>query len=120
MTQWRRTRHVSGRGAVTYLRGLRPQLPAAAWVVELGGLTSAIGNGVVLPFAILYLHNVRGFAVGVAALVIASLNGLAIFTTPFAGGLIDRFGARAVLAAALSLLAAGYGAFPLVRHPWQA
>jgi MFS family permease len=38
----------------------------------------------------------------------------------FAGPLIDRFGAKRVLATGLVLQAAGYGLLPLVRSPWQA
>jgi MFS family permease len=33
---------------------------------------------------------------------------------------VDRIGARTTLIASLALLAAGYGGFPFVRHPWQA
>ena len=34
--------------------------------------------------------------------------------------MVDRIGARTTLMASLALLAAGYGGFPFVRHPWQA
>jgi len=33
---------------------------------------------------------------------------------------VDRIGPRTTLMASLALLAAGYGGFPFVRHPWQA
>jgi MFS family permease len=102
------------------LRELRPQLPRAAWLLQAGGLASAVGNGVVLPFIVIYLRDVRGFGLATATLIVASLNGFAILTTPGAGAFIDRLGARAVLVAALFLLAAGYGSFALVERPWQA
>ena len=44
----------------TYLRGLDPQLPRTVWLIQAGGLVNALGNGIVFPFAIIYLHNVRG------------------------------------------------------------
>jgi MFS family permease len=36
------------------------------------------------------------------------------------GSIVDRVGARRTLAAALGVLAVGYGLFPLVHEPWQA
>ena len=39
---------------------LDPHLPRAVWLVQAGGVVNALGNGIVFPFAIIYLHNVRG------------------------------------------------------------
>ena len=43
-----------------YLRSLDPRLPREVYVLELGALVNAFGNGVVLPFLLIYLHNERG------------------------------------------------------------
>ena len=43
-----------------YLRTLDPHLPRSVQMLQLGGLFNAIGNGLVLPFTLIYLHNVRG------------------------------------------------------------
>ena len=46
----------------TYIRSLDPQLPRDVYVLQSGGLLNAFGNGIVLPFLIIYLHNVRGMS----------------------------------------------------------
>ena len=52
----------------SYVRNLAPRLPRAVWALELGGLINAFGNGFVYPFLFIYLHNVRGFALGTSGL----------------------------------------------------
>src|SRR6266511_1443183 len=42
---------------LAYVRSLHPQLPRPVWLLQVGGLTNAFGNGIVLPFLIIYLHN---------------------------------------------------------------
>jgi hypothetical protein len=51
---------VAAKRIPSYLRSLDPQLPRDVWVLQIGGLVNAFGNGIVLPFLIIYLHNVRG------------------------------------------------------------
>jgi MFS family permease len=73
-----------------------------------------------LPFIVIYLHNVRGFSLGTAGLVVATTNAVGIVTGPVGGTAVDRIGSRSTLALSLVVLGAGYGAFPLIREPWQA
>ena len=54
-----------------YLRSLNPQLPRAVWILQAGGVANTFGNGIVVPFLIIYLHNVRGVSLGIAGLVAA-------------------------------------------------
>jgi MFS family permease len=103
-----------------YLRGLDPRLPRSVWTMEAGGLANAFGNGVAYPFTVIYLHNVRGFSLGIAGLVLATNAFVGLGAGPLAGIVVDRFGARVTLAASLVLLAVGFGAFPWVREPWHA
>jgi MFS family permease len=103
-----------------FLRNLIPQLSRAVWALEAGGLANSLGNGIVLPFTIIYLHDVRGFSLGTAGLVVAVLGATGLVTGPLAGRLVDRLGARSTLVCALALSAVGYGCFPLIREPWQA
>src|SRR5213595_2027912 len=78
------------------------------------------GNGVIGPFLIIYLHNVRGISLGVAGLVVAS-NSAAGLVSGFVGGaLYDRLGPRRVLTGALIVMAVAFALFPLIRNPWQA
>jgi MFS family permease len=103
-----------------YLRSLNPQLPRDVWILQAGGLANMFGNGVIGPFLIIYLHNVRGISLGVAGLIVAA-NAAAALCSGFVGGaLSDRLGPRAVLSGALVVMAVGFALFPLIRAPWQA
>jgi MFS family permease len=95
-------------------------LPRELWVVEAGIFLNYLGWGAVLPFEVIYLHEGRGFDLGVAGLVVGTVTGLAVATAPAVGPLIDRFGARRVAAAAGVCLAAGYAALAFVQTPAQA
>jgi MFS family permease len=105
---------------LAYLRSLDPRLPRSVWTMEIGGLANAFGNGLVFPFLLIYLHNVRGFGLDTAGLVVAASAVAGIATIPLVGAIIDRIGGRSVLAVALVLLAVGFGLLPLVHEPWHA
>jgi MFS family permease len=105
---------------VGYLRGLDPRLPRAVWVLELGGVINSFGNGFVYPFLFIYLHNVRGFALGVSGLVVATNAAVALLAGAPGGAAADRFGAKRTLAVSLALLTTAFALFPLVRAPWHA
>jgi MFS family permease len=103
-----------------YLRSLDPRLPAAVWKLQAGGLANSFGNGVVIPFLIIYLHNVRGVPLGIAGLVAAANATCALGSGLGAGALADRLGPRRTLTASLLLMAVAYALFPLIREAWQA
>jgi len=105
---------------VSYLRGLDPRLPRAVWALELGGVVNSFGNGFVYPFLFIYLHNVRGFALGVSGLIVATNAGVALLAGTPGGAAADRLGAKRTLAASLALLTIAFALFPLVRAPWHA
>jgi MFS family permease len=105
---------------LAYVRSLNPQLPRPVWLIEAGGVANALGNGIVIPFLVIYLHGVRHFGLGISGLVVACLLGIGIVGSPLAGRVVDRIGARATLMGSLAFLAVGYGGFPFVRHPWEA
>jgi MFS family permease len=103
-----------------YLRSLNPGLPRSVWVLQGGGLVNSFGNGVVLPFLLIYLHNVRGIALGIAGLSAASNSAGALVTGFVAGALGDRIGPRRVMAASLCLMTVAILLFPLIHTGWQA
>jgi predicted MFS family arabinose efflux permease len=103
-----------------YLRSLDPRLPRSVWILSFGGLANAVGNGLAYPFLVIYLHNVRGFSLGTAGLVLATTGAVSLLAGPAVGVVIDRIGGRATLAAALVLLAIGFGSYPLIHEPWHA
>ena len=103
-----------------YLGSLDPRLPRSVWILSLGGLANAFGNGLAYPFLVIYLHNVRGISLGTAGLVLATIGAVSLLAGPAVGVVIDRIGGRATLAVALVLLAIGFGSFPLIHEPWHA
>lgn len=103
-----------------YLRSLDPRLPRNVYVLQAGGLVNAFGNGIVLPFLIIYLHNVRGIPLGLAGLAAATQSATALCSGFAAGSLSDRIGARHVLLGALVVMTVAFAAMPLIRSAWNA
>jgi MFS family permease len=66
-----------------------------------------LGRGLTLPFTVIYLHEVRGFDLGLsgALMSLIALSGLVV-TGP-GGSLTDRYGARAVLLGGLVAMIVG-------------
>ncbi len=90
------------------------------WLVEVGIFLNYLGYGAVLPFEVIYLHDGRGFSLGVAGLVVGMISGVAVVIAPLAGPLIDGFGARATAAGAGVALAAGYAGLAFAHSPAHA
>ena len=90
------------------------------YVLQGGALVNAFGNGVVLPFLLIYLHNVRGIAFGLAGLAAAEQSTFALASGFAAGSLSDRIGPRRVLLGALVVMTVSFGLMPLIRTPWHA
>jgi MFS family permease len=103
-----------------YLRRLDPQLPRQVWLLQIGGVLNSFGNGVVFPFLVIYLHDVRGFGLGISGLIVAASAMGQLTAGVLAGPIIDRAGPRTTLGCGLVLQAFGFGLLPLVREPWQA
>jgi MFS family permease len=87
------------------------------WLVQVGIFLNSFGYGAVLPFEVIYLHNGRGFSLGVAGAVVGLITGVAVFTAPPAGRLIDRFGARVTATGGGIALAAGYVGLAFASSP---
>lgn len=83
------------------------RLPGTLRVLLTASFVSAIGSGLTLPFLVIYLHQVRHVSLGLAGLLIGGTAVLALPVAPYAGTLVDRFGARIVLL--VSLLVEGIG-----------
>jgi MFS family permease len=95
-------------------------LPRALWAFQAGNALNAFGTGLVLPFVIIWLHDVRGISLGAAGAVLASFGALSLAVTPLGGTLLDKLGSRAVLIAALVVLGTAYSVLPFCRSAWQA
>ncbi len=103
-----------------YLRSLDPRLPRPVYVLELGALVNAFGNGVVLPFLLIYLHNVRGIPFGLAGSAAAVQSAAALASGFLGGTLSDRVGPKRVLLGALMVMTVAFALMPLIRTAWQA
>ena len=104
----------------TYIKSLDPHLPRDVYVLEAGALVNAFGNGVVLPFLLIYLHNVRGIPFGLAGLAAAEQSAAALVSGFVAGTLSDRVGPKRVLFGALSVMTVAFAFMPAIHTAWQA
>ena len=57
--------------------GWRTGLPRPALILQAGNAVNYFGYGLVLPFEIIYLHQIRGFSTSTAGLVLAAIMGTA-------------------------------------------
>ena len=104
----------------SYLKSLDPRLPRDVYVLQAGGLLNAFGNGIVLPFLLIYLHNVRGISLGVAGLALATQSAAALLSGILGGTLSDRLGPKRVLVGALCVITVAFALMPLIHVAWQA
>jgi MFS family permease len=97
-----------------------PRLPRAAWLVLLGDALSAMGSGLTIPFALVYLHNFRGVPLAAAGGAVSTLAVTGFVGNPLGGWLADRIGPRPTVSIGLILAAAGSVAVAAVHSTWQA
>ena len=68
-------------------RGWRTDLPRLVLLLQARNAVSFFGYGLILPFEIIYLHQIRRFATATAGLVLATILGTATLVTPPTGTL---------------------------------
>lgn len=66
-----------------------------------------LGRGLTLPFTIIYLHEVRGFDLGLSGTLMGLIAISGFAATGPGGSLTDRYGARAILLGGLSAMIVG-------------
>ena len=109
------SRRISG-----LIAGWRTGLSGPVLILQAGNVLNYFGYGLILPFEIIYLHQIRGFSASTAGLVLAATMGSAALVTPPTGTLVDRYSAKAILIAGSLASALGYAGFAFVDTPWQA
>src|SRR5690242_8865548 len=102
------------------LRLFDPGLPSKVWLLQIGVFINFLGNGMVAPFLVIYLHFGRGLPLGLAGSAVA-LGGITAVTSGLvAGSMSDRLGPRNILVAAMISNASAYLLYTQVTVPWQA
>ena len=79
-----------------------------------------LGTGLVLPFHVVYLHEVRGFTLGQVGLLLGLPPLVGLLVVGPGGSAIDRLGARRILVATLCLLVVGDGLLAFASTLWTA
>jgi len=100
--------------------GWRTGLARPVLILQAGNALNYFGYGLILPFEIIYLHQIRGFSTSTAGLVLGAIMATAAIATPPTGALLDRYSPKAILVAGSVASAVGYAGFALVDQPWQA
>jgi len=107
-------------GVSHLIAGWRTGLSRPVLILQAGNALNYFGYGLILPFEIIYLHQIRGFSTSTAGLVLAATMGTAAIATPPTGALLDRYSAKAIVVAGSLASAFGYAGFAYVDRPWQA
>jgi MFS family permease len=108
------------RRASHLISGWRTGLSRPVLILQAGNALNYFGYGLVLPFEIIYLHQIRGFSTATAGLVLAATMGTSAIVTPPTGAVLDRYSAKAIVVAGSLASALGYAGFAYVDRPWQA
>ena len=98
----------------------RTGLSRPVLILQAGNALNFFGYGLILPFEIIYLHQLRGFPTSTAGLVLAGIMATAAIVTPPTGALLDRYSAKAIVVAGSFTSALGYAGFAYADQPWQA
>jgi MFS family permease len=77
------------------------RIPRPARIVIAGDAVAALGTGLILPLTLIYLHQVLGIRLPVVGVLLALQAAVGLVAVPFSGALMDRIGARKVLAGTL-------------------
>jgi MFS family permease len=96
-------------------RVLERGLPRSVYVLQSGLVVNALGNGAAAPFMLLYLHDVRGIALPLAALAGSFAGGAALAAALVSGAVADRVGPRPTMLCGLTLSTVAYLLYPLVH-----
>lgn len=76
-----------------------------------------LGRGLTLPFTLIYLHEVRGFDLGLSGTLMALIAVVGLLVTGPGGALTDRYGARAVLLTGIAAMIAGNAVLAFATTP---
>src|SRR5204863_659204 len=75
----------------------RTGLPRPVLILQAGNALNYFGYGLILPFEIIYLHQIRGFSTSISGTVHAASLLPAAVATPPTRALLDRYFAKAIV-----------------------
>ena len=104
----------------TGLRAFWRDLPREGRLLLSIVVVEFVGTGLVLPFQVVYLHEVRGFALGDVGLLLGLSPLLGLLVVGPGGLAIDRLGPRRIVLAILLLMIAGNTVLAFSETRWQA
>src|SRR5437870_13469839 len=102
------------------IAGWRTGLPRPVLILQAGDALNYFGYGLILPFEIIYLHQIRGFSTSTAGLVLAATMATAAIVTPPSGAWLDRYSATAIVLVGSPASRPGYAGLASLDVPWQA
>lgn len=76
-----------------------------------------LGRGLTLPFTLIYLHEVRGFDLGLSGTLMALIAVVGLLVTGPGGALTDKYGARAVLLVGIAAMILGNALLAFATTP---
>ncbi|HEY9251471.1 MAG TPA: MFS transporter, partial [Nocardioides sp.] len=91
-----------------------PHSPTQATRVLAGFAFASLGNGLTLPFLYVYMAQVQDLGSSTAGWMFAWMGLVGLAAAPGVGALLDRFGSRAVLIAALVVESVSIGSLGFV------
>jgi MFS family permease len=99
------------------LRSFWGELPTEGrWLLSTVAVQT-LGRGLTLPFTIIYLHEVRGFELGLSGSLMALIAVVALMVTMPGGSLTDRYGARVMILIGTSSMMVGNVVLAYATHP---
>jgi len=102
------------------LRSFWQSLPAEGrWLLSTVAF-ERLGRGLTLPFTVIYLHEVRGFDLGLSGTLMGLIAVVALLVTAPCGALVDRYSGRTVMMAGLSSMIGGNVLLAFATHPAMA
>jgi MFS family permease len=111
---------VSESASAPGLRGFWHDLPREARLLLSIVVLEFLGTGLVLPFHVVYLHEVRGMPLSDVGLLLALPPLLGLLIVGPGGAAIDRLGARRIVLGTLGLLILGDSILAFAEEPWMA
>ncbi|GAA2106945.1 MFS transporter [Kitasatospora saccharophila] len=103
---------------MSLLRDVRA-LPALTKRLLLLAMINNLGTGLIMPFMVVYVHNVRGLDVTVATSAVAVSSVGVVLGAPLAGWLTDRRSPETAAVLHLSVQTAGIAAYAFADRGWE-